>query len=470
MGLLASVSKHRELLVCVLLGLFVIKKLVVYFKLRQFGGPRWTGFSDWPHSRAMLQDRCHELYEQANLKHGPIARVAPNILITSSPDLWIHVNNNPGYKRSDWYYNACRIEYRRDNVFSQTDNQKHEQRRKQMAPGYSGRENPHLESSVDERVQEFLDLIRNKFLSSDTQVIPIDLAQKVQYLTLDIISGIGFGKTFGMVQKDSDVDEYLKSSEEGLAIGNIALALGFSWLAHAPIIGRLIAPSAKDNNGFGKMIAACYRAVDERAADPTDKRSDMLASFIRHGISGDELRSEALEQLIAGADTTSTGIRGALLYIMTNPRVYQKLQQEVDNAILKGKAPGSGKGIITLTQAKQLPYLQAVIREALRLWPPAVNIFSRDTPPGGDTVTVNGESIFLPGGVSIGYSAHGMHHSEEVFGKDAKAFRPERWLNSDPDKLAAMIRTNELVFGHGRFQCLGRPVAQLELGKTIFEV
>ncbi|KAF5265496.1 hypothetical protein FOXYS1_3688 [Fusarium oxysporum] len=470
MGLFASVSEHRELLVCALLGLFVIKKLVVYSKLRQFGGPRWTGFSDWPHSWAMLQDRCHELYEQANLKHGPIARVAPNILITSSPDLWIHVNNKPGYKRSDWYYNACRIEYRRDNVFSQTDNQKHEQRRKQMAPGYSGRENPHLENSVDERVQEFLDLIRNKYLSSDTQAIPMDIAQKVQYLTLDIISGIGFGKPFGMVQKDSDVDEYLKSSEEGLAIGNIALALGFSWLAHAPIIGKFISPSSQDNNGFGKMIAACYRAVDERAANPTDKRSDMLASFIRHGISGDELRSEALEQLIAGADTTSTGIRGALLYIMTNPRVYQKLQQEIDDAILEGKAPGSGKGIITLTQAKQLPYLQAVIREALRLWPPAVNIFSRDTPPGGDTVTVNGESIFLPGGVSIGYSAYGMHHSKEVYGKDAKVFRPERWLKSDPDKLTAMIRTNELVFGHGRFQCLGRPVAQLELGKTIFEL
>ncbi|EXA30387.1 hypothetical protein NW761_014357 [Fusarium oxysporum] len=470
MGLFASVSEHRELLVCALLALFVIKKLVVYSKLRQFGGPRWTGFSDWPHSWAMLQDRCHELYEQANLKHGPIARVAPNILITSSPDLWIHVNNKPGYKRSDWYYNACRIEYRRDNVFSQTDNQKHEQRRKQMAPGYSGRENPHLENSVDERVQEFLDLIRNKYLSSETQAIPMDVAEKVQYLTLDIISGIGFGKPFGMVQKDSDVDEYLKSSEEGLAIGNIALALGFSWLAHAPIIGKFIAPSPQDNNGFGKMIAACYRAVDERAANPTDKRSDMLASFIRHGISGDELRSEALEQLIAGADTTSTGIRGALLYLMTNPRVYQKLQQEVDDAILEGKAPGSGKGIITLTQAKQLPYLQAVIREALRLWPPAVNIFSRDTPPGGDTVTVNGESIFLPGGVSIGYSAYGMHHSKEIYGKDAKVFRPERWLKSDPDKLAAMIRTNELVFGHGRFQCLGRPVAQLELGKTIFEL
>lgn len=66
---------------------------------------------------------------------GPIARVAPNILITSSPDVWTHVNNSPGYKRSEWYYSACRIEYRRDNVFSQSDNAKHDYRRKQLAPG-----------------------------------------------------------------------------------------------------------------------------------------------------------------------------------------------------------------------------------------------------------------------------------------------------------------------------------------------
>lgn len=69
------------------------------------------------------------------LEPGPIARVAPRVLITSSPEVWMHVNNKPGYKRSDWYYRAVRIEYQRDNVFSQTDNAKHERRRKQMAPG-----------------------------------------------------------------------------------------------------------------------------------------------------------------------------------------------------------------------------------------------------------------------------------------------------------------------------------------------
>lgn len=296
----------------------------------------------------------------------------------------------------------------------------------------------------------------------------MDLAKKVQYFTLDVISSVGLGSNFGMLENDRDVDNYLSSLEEGLAIGNTALAMGFSWLTQAPFIGKFVAASPKDNNGFGKMMAACFKIVDGRAASTTDKRSDMLASFIRHGLSGEELRSEALEQILAGSDTTAGAIRGSLLHIMTNPRVYNKLQREIDDSISTGLVPS--EGIITTSQAKQLPFLQAVIREALRVWPPVANIFSRDVPSGGDTILVDGESVFLPDGACIGYSAYSMHHSEKIYGTDSKVFRPERWFESNPTKLADMVRTNELIFGYGKFRCLGKTVADIEIGKLIFEV
>ncbi|KZL73725.1 cytochrome P450 [Colletotrichum tofieldiae] len=449
---------------------YIARRITQYAKLRHFGGPWWTGITHLPHSRAMVTPNCHEWYAEMNEKYGSLARIAPGLLVTSSPEVWAHVNKQPKYKRSDWYYHACRVEYRRDNVFTQTDNEKHERRRKQMAPGYSGRENIDLEPTVDQRLEELLHLIRSKYLSSAIEIVPMDLAKKVQYFTLDVISAVGLGKTFGMLRTDSDVDDYLKSTEEGLSAVGLAVALGISWIAQAPFIGKFIAPSPNDNNGFGKMIAACFRYVDERTGKDTDERSDMLASFIRHGLSGDELRSEALEQVIAGSDTTAAAIRGTLLQIMTNPRVYAKLQSEIDAAVRDGTAPRMGEGLIALSQARKLPYLQATIRESLRVRPPVVNIFSRDTPPDGDTVEVDGENVFLPGGICIGYSAYAMHRSEEVYGKDAKSFRPERWYEQDTDRLANMIRTNDLVFGHGHFMCLGKPVAQMELSKTIFEI
>ncbi|KAM4060429.1 cytochrome p450 [Hirsutella rhossiliensis] len=90
--------------------------------------------------------------------------------------------------------------------------------------------------------------------------------------------------------------------------------------------------------------------------------------------------------------------------------------------------PSADKGFITNFQAKQLPYLQAIVRESLRISPPVVGLFPRDVLP------------------------------------------EERWLKSDPAKLAVMNRTNELIFNYGKFQCLGRAIAQTEIGKTVFEL
>lgn len=334
---------------------------------------------------------------------------------------------------------------------------------------YSGKENLDLEPSIDVIVQQFIHLLQSKYMSTDDKIVPVDLARKVQFFTLDVISGVGLGKSFGMLEADTDIDAYAKSSEEGLLLAAKALALGINGLTQLPVIGPLIAPSPKDKTGFGRMMAACFRYVEERVSNPTDERSDMLASFIRHGLSGDELRSEALEQIVAGSDTTAAAIRGTLLLLLTNNRVYRKLQREIDEAVHDGKVPSDGT-IISGRQSRQLPYLQAVIREGIRVLPPVTNIFSRDVPPDGDEVVVDGQKIFLPGGSCIGQSALAMHHSREVFGEDASAFRPERWFEPDEEKLAAMTRVNELMFGAGRWMCLGKPVALLELPKMIFEV
>lgn len=69
---------------------------------------------------------------------GPIARIAPNHLVTSNPDFWAKINavRSP-YTRSPWYYHAARFEPGKDNVFTDCDNDSHDARRKKMAAGVS---------------------------------------------------------------------------------------------------------------------------------------------------------------------------------------------------------------------------------------------------------------------------------------------------------------------------------------------
>lgn len=162
---------------------------------------------------------------------------------------------------------------------------------------------------------------------------------------------------------------------------------------------------------------------------------------------------------VAGTDTAATTMRVAMLYVMTNPQIYRRLQAEIDSTSRPGR-------IISDEQARTLPYLQAVIKEAARICPPATGMLSKKTPPQGDTI--NGR--FVPGGVDIGQCLWGVERDPEVFGQDSMIFKPERWLEAKGEQLEKMEKSVGLVWGYGKYSCLGKGIAFLELNKVLVEV
>lgn len=188
----------------------------------------------------------------------------------------------------------------------------------------------------------------------------------------------------------------------------------------------------------------------------------MLGSFIRHGLSQEEAAGEALLQIVAGSDTSASAIRTMMLHIVTNPSIYRRLQTEIDSGINAGKISAP----ITDTEARQLPYLQAVIREGIRYYPPAPAPMFKQVPMGGDVI----DGKYLPGGTQIGGSALGIQHSKRIYGPDADLFRPERWLDRSAERAAVMNSTVDLCFHFGKYQCLGKSVALMEFNKLFVEV
>ena len=104
-------------------------------------------------------------------------------------------------------------------------------------------------------VKELIQLIRSKYATSDGVSRPMDLASKMQYLALDVISDVGLGHSFGDLIADADVNDYIKSSEEGLLIATVSFGLGISWIREVPWLGKLVSPSEGDEKGYGKMMA-----------------------------------------------------------------------------------------------------------------------------------------------------------------------------------------------------------------------
>ncbi|RSL68941.1 hypothetical protein CEP54_002545 [Fusarium duplospermum] len=413
-----------------------------YNRLRDFKGPRLAGFSKWWLIRTVGSGRAYLDFWEVTKKYGSIARVSPNDLLTDDPDLMKHILNvRTEYRRSPWY-DGMRFDPANNNILSWRDEDEHFKLRSKMSAGYGGREVENLEPKIDKNILAFIKLLR-KYADENK---PIDLGRRAQFFTLDVLSDLAFGEPFGFLETDSDVYEYIKTTEETLPMVMVTTVV--PWLVKvlsSPIFKSLL-PSEKDRLGFGRVMGIAKAITAERFGPDKKVQKDMLGSFVAHGLTQKEAESEILLQIIAGSDTTATAIRSTMLHIITIPRVYNKLRTEISNTTYS-------EPIIPDSIGRDLPYLQAVIKEGL-------------LPPQGDTW----KGQFIPGGTSVGYCAWGIFRREDIWGPDAGEFRPERWIESSPEKIKEMESALDLIFSYGRWQCLGRPVALMELNKIYVEL
>ena len=318
-----------------------------------------------------------------------------------------------------------------------------------------------MEQDVNDRLLELLNLIQREFVNKNAAM---DFAQLAGYFTLDILTQIAFGHALGFLKENRDLYDYHKSTAAFYPIMELGsnhptiLAILNSWIMSGA------APKPTDKIGFGAIVGEAHKYVAERFGPDAKDTRDMLGSFIHHGLTQQECEVESLLQILAGADSTATALRTTFLFILTSPSAYRNLQSEISTAVEAGNVSFP---IIKESEARALPYLQACIQEGLRMFMPLQGLAGRVSPsPNGETI--NG--VHYPAGTEVGVATYAIGHRRDIYGPDADTFRPERWLQNDPNTLRQYERTNELVFGAGRTSCLGKNIALMELSKAIFEV
>lgn len=322
---------------------------------------------------------------------------------------------------------------------------------------YNGRNITTLEPDIDARVRDVLELIRKH------EGTAVDFALIARYFTLDVLSTVAFGRPFGFMAANEDLWEYNKVNRDFMLVfGLTANHAPIRWLLQRDFVQALAAPKVTDKLGVGPALAFARKAVAERFGPDAKVRNDMLGSFVEKGISQLQCEVESFLQIIAGADSTTTALRSCIYLLCGSPRVYMKLREEVDSAA-KNMASST---VIKHSEVLKLPYLKAVIQEALRLFPPLFGLKEKTAPPGGEEVG----GIFYPEGTSVAICDDAVCRNKDVFGTDSDTFRPERFLEADEALNALRFRTVDVIFGTGRFQCLGKHIANMELQKSVFEV
>lgn len=291
----------------------------------------------------------------------------------------------------------------------------------------------------------------------------VDLSERFFRLTIDSATEFLFGESTQSLTRGSDQAFAVAFNRGQEHIAKLSRFGMFAWLLVRD-------PQWEKDRDF------VHGFVDYYVQKGLAKRSELLAGKPSTGESGryiflDELvrqttdpiriRSELLNILLAGRDTTASLLTNVWFMVSKRPDIWNKLQAEV--ASLQGRKP-------TFEQLKELKYLRALLNESLRLHP-VVPANSREAtedttlPVGGGP---NGTApIFIKKGTLVVWSVYAMHRRKDFYGEDAEEFRPERWLD-DPVTGRKGLRPGweYLPFNGGPRICLGQQFALTEASYT----
>ncbi|KAG2147464.1 cytochrome P450 [Suillus bovinus] len=313
----------------------------------------------------------------------------------------------------------------------------------------------------------------------------IETTQRMNHISLDTIGIAGFSHDFGSLDgKHASVTEVFDtfgSNQQASAVNQvfILLASAFPIILNIPNKRQDLFKKLGETMGqiSNELLIRSRREKDLNMSEKDEEKS-IIGLLIKSEDQNTELHmspEEVLAQmkvlLLAGYETTSISLTWALIELSQHPDVQIRLREEL---LAFGPDP-------TYDQLKaNLPYLDAVVHEILRIHPP-VPEFTRlaaadDVIPLSEPVrTVSGtmtDSISIAKGTLITISAAAINRSSAIWGPDAKEFKPDRWLTEEgiPGKAKEVQGHKHLLtFIDGPKTCLGKDFAIMEF-KTVLSV
>ncbi|KAM3425609.1 hypothetical protein BST61_g7556 [Cercospora zeina] len=212
----------------------------------------------------------------------------------------------------------------------------------------------------------------------------------------------------------------------------VTLVDNFRRFPVLPTIGRWVAPLV---SGMQERQQRYTRELVEKRLRGEAKRKDFMTNVVSKVLTGEvsqeELTAHCSTLVIAGGETVASFFAASTYYLCANKHCLPRLQKEIRSRF-------SSLAEIDAVSAGQLKYLQAVIQEGLRIFPPGSQGFPRLSPG------VEIEGKWIPKGTEIYTSAWAVTHDAANF-HHANSFLPERWRLTSSDDLGLRANSSALM-------------------------
>ncbi|KXT14609.1 hypothetical protein AC579_3660 [Pseudocercospora musae] len=431
----------------------------------------WFFRSIWNGHAHLDNIALHRKYAK-NGYFAPIVRLGPNMYSISRPDKTVYGIGSKMPKTS-WYEGWKHPSPERWTMFPDRNIQRHAETRRKFQSMYSMSSLLHYEEYVESGQDVFKTRLEEMVQDGRT----VDFHHWLQCYAFDVIGNITYSRRFGFLDRGEDVENVLTSLSSILSYSSLAGI--YSW-AH-PILYKIM-EKLPGSGAQGRNYIIQY--TQRRIADREAERSSNEKAGNRHLPKGGAPRDflditmdaaqdpekamtpyhvfmASMSNIIAGSDTTAISLSSVLWRLAANAETRMKLRHELDTAIQEGKMT---KDRITFKESQNLPYLQACIKEGLRLCSATGLPLWREVPAGSGGMEIMGR--YFPEGSEVGINAWVAHYDEDIWGADAGEFRPERWIDSDAETLK-MMESFFMPFGLGSRTCIGRHISYLEMCKVV---
>lgn len=451
---------------------YILPYFTTFSHLRKIPAPSLAPFTNlWLLLQARRGHRFLAVHDAHN-KLGKVVRIAPNhTSIADDSAINAIYGHGNGFLKSDYYDAFVSIQR---GLFNTRDRAQHTRKRKIVSHTFSTKSITQFETYMNNNLSLFVKQWDSMSDRAHGGFFKIDALHWFNYLAFDIIGDLAFGAPFGMLEKGKDITEIQKTPN-----GPVSYAPAVEVLnRRGEVSGTLgclpqLKPYAKwlPDKFFSQGLEAVENLAGIAVARVSARldsgqetgRVDLLARLMEgkdetgEKLGRAELTAEALTQLIAGSDTTSNTSCALLYWVLKTPGVIEKLQAELDEVMPTGSSP-----VPSFAQVRDLKYLDAVIKETMRIHSTSSLGLPREVPPGPGVTILDHH---FPAGSVVSVPAYTIHHSHEIWGPDADDFNPDRWFDISERQKNAFI-----PFSYGPRSCVGRNVAEMEMALIVATV
>lgn len=354
----------------------------VYFHpLSKFAGPWSAAATPFPFALRILNGHIVPWTTSLHRKYGETVRISPDELSFANPSAWRDIYGHRPQLPKALVSMGRSVNGVLPIIVAHVDD--HTRQRKIVSPAFSDRALREQEYILHDYTDLLISRLHERVGSA------IDICEWCQFTTFDIMGDLCFGDSFNCLE-GAKYHPWMKNLFGSLKFGSMLTAFQYFPPMDAVVywcIPKFVIAKAQ------KQYFYARDKITERMERETN-RPDFMSYILQNNEKGymtrEEIDASVPILLLAGSDSSALTSTAALFYCMQNPQVMNKLRDEIEGAF-------ASSSDITVEAASSLPYLHAVLCEALRFFPATPSAIPREVIAGGATICGH----FVPEGVRL---------------------------------------------------------------------